>query len=473
MFTLGLVFLSFGMSNLFGQIPNHSFEFWETIPYYENVEPYATSNFGSYVNTGVPNITQVPGVTGSAVRMETVQGVLGDTLIGSLVSGNIFTQNFEGGSPYNDTPDSIGGYFRYDIPAGDSALIFVIFNNDLVSFQVAVGGGTIGGVQPDFTYISFPISEFSLAPDSVSVLITSGNIFNAPAPGGWIEIDDLKFINVDDQLPNCNFEEWNEVADEKPFNWSAANILPVLLGQAPPMTKTSDASDGNFALRLETVQTTFFASIDTLGIFSTGVFNPASGDFEGGNVAFLSNSDNIEFNFQYKYLPVSDNVGLVNLLFTDSLENEILDTIYEIPPATEYTTINYGVNLPVEADFVQITFASSDYREESYFVEVGDVLFVDALGFAVTVNTDDLIFSDILKTYPNPVNDLLTINTGGISSVLNYITFYDLNGRAVLRKRVGATTSKLQLDVSSLSSGMYFYVLMTEEGEYSGKVIKE
>jgi hypothetical protein len=72
-----------------------------------------------------------------------------------------------------------------------------------------------------------------------------------------------------------------------------------------------------------------------------------------------------------------------------------------------------------------------------------------------------------VKLYPNPVNDLLTIETNA-----NYfsVTLYDVTGRAVM-----TVINETQLDVSGLNSGIYIADVRDANGVslYSGKLIKE
>ncbi|MBK6526363.1 MAG: T9SS type A sorting domain-containing protein [Crocinitomicaceae bacterium] len=72
-----------------------------------------------------------------------------------------------------------------------------------------------------------------------------------------------------------------------------------------------------------------------------------------------------------------------------------------------------------------------------------------------------------VKVYPNPVNELLTIEAN-----VSYfsVTLYDVSGRAVM-----TSINETQLDVSGLNSGIYIADFRDANGVslYSGKLIKE
>ena len=80
-------------------------------------------------------------------------------------------------------------------------------------------------------------------------------------------------------------------------------------------------------------------------------------------------------------------------------------------------------------------------------------------GSALSVIDETLIDVSI---YPNPVENELTIKTS--ADVINKIaTVFDINGKRVLNTKIKSTT----IDVSSLTSGVYFLRLESE-----GKIIK-
>jgi len=92
-----------------------------------------------------------------------------------------------------------------------------------------------------------------------------------------------------------------------------------------------------------------------------------------------------------------------------------------------------------------------------------------------TVNvTSSLSVNDVakkdsnLKIYPNPVSDVLNIDS---ASKIKSVKIYDLSGKNVLTEVVN--TNKPTLNVSSLISGTYVITAESETGLQSAKIIKK
>ena len=89
---------------------------------------------------------------------------------------------------------------------------------------------------------------------------------------------------------------------------------------------------------------------------------------------------------------------------------------------------------------------------------------IDALAAVNAVGDDGVeeIDNEEVVIYPNPVDDIVMIETHGRASLQNVI-IYDVNGRKVL------STSESQIDISNLPNGIYFIKL----GEKISKLVIE
>jgi hypothetical protein len=77
-----------------------------------------------------------------------------------------------------------------------------------------------------------------------------------------------------------------------------------------------------------------------------------------------------------------------------------------------------------------------------------------------------------MSIYPNPADAILNINLG--DQKINEIEIMDVEGKCVLRKDVEGISSAYQLDVSTLSPGLYFAVEESTSGmRYSSRFLKE
>jgi hypothetical protein len=73
-----------------------------------------------------------------------------------------------------------------------------------------------------------------------------------------------------------------------------------------------------------------------------------------------------------------------------------------------------------------------------------------------------------INLYPNPVNDVLNINS---TYALNNISISDINGRVVRNTSLNGTEA--QINIADLASGVYLLKVVTSEGTVTKKVVKE
>ncbi len=180
---------SFGQSG----VNNLDFENWST----NALMNPAPAGFEA-THLGSENTTD-PQNGGSALKITTsYNSTLGDTLgisaIGSFVNGF--------GAPYSKRPDSIGGYIRYNIPAGDTGVIYCqLTKYDAPTDSTHVVGtaatflppGSIGtwtNVKIGFSY------DTCLTPDTIQFIMgaEANSIFGIgnSSTGGVLEADNFK-----------------------------------------------------------------------------------------------------------------------------------------------------------------------------------------------------------------------------------------------------------------------------------------
>ncbi|MNE08748.1 hypothetical protein D3C80_1014060 [compost metagenome] len=91
---------------------------------------------------------------------------------------------------------------------------------------------------------------------------------------------------------------------------------------------------------------------------------------------------------------------------------------------------------------------------------------------AVTVQLNALATPDFVltnfKSYPNPVKNNLTIQN---TSTIDEITLYSITGETVLTKKI--KTLRSEIDLSALSSGIYFLKVKSEGEEKTVRIVKE
>jgi hypothetical protein len=85
-----------------------------------------------------------------------------------------------------------------------------------------------------------------------------------------------------------------------------------------------------------------------------------------------------------------------------------------------------------------------------------------------TLSTEDF-FANNLKIYPNPTKDIINLSTS--TTLINTVSVTDLNGRIVKSFNLSGI-SQTELNVSDLTSGMYFVSVETDLGKGTTKIVK-
>ena len=112
---------------------------------------------------------------------------------------------------------------------------------------------------------------------------------------------------------------------------------------------------------------------------------------------------------------------------------------------------------------IDTTFDIDDYTFEISIT--GNALIATVV--AIPSGISDIEIASI-QLYPNPVKDVLTIESGELT--INNISIHDISGRAV---ETWTAASLQTINVSSLPQGVYFLKIETYKGVVTKKFIKE
>ncbi|MEI6297729.1 MAG: T9SS type A sorting domain-containing protein, partial [bacterium] len=91
----------------------------------------------------------------------------------------------------------------------------------------------------------------------------------------------------------------------------------------------------------------------------------------------------------------------------------------------------------------------------------------DACGIT---SVEKLVPESSLTIYPNPASNSITIEAPATSSQ-SQLSIKDVNGQVLIARQI--TESKTQVDISNLSSGVYFVWLACEKTVQVGKFVKQ
>lgn len=95
----------------------------------------------------------------------------------------------------------------------------------------------------------------------------------------------------------------------------------------------------------------------------------------------------------------------------------------------------------------------------------GESAYLIALHSETSLSIENFTNSNIVSLYPNPVKDILNIDI--LDNTISSIKVYDLQGKLILED------TNTTINVNHLSNGIYIVKVVTEEGEFTKKFIKE
>ena len=454
------------------QIQNGGFESWTIQNLFNEPDGFYTSNMQALMMNANANVTkEIDSYHGTyAVKMETVLAG-NDTIGGMLLIGTPGNQTINGGVPYAGTPDSISVWAKYDIQVNDTAFFIIAFKNsgNMIAQAVTIFHGT----QSTYQRFVIPTNLSSLyPPDSLVAIITSSKMDAPRMPGSYLIIDSISFLHSSEVFPNGDFENWTDVSSEELDNWNTSNYAGVGLAQ-DAVTKSIDSYDENYAVRIETVQTTWGG---VTGFITNGVFGnngpeggmpvSANPDKVSGYYKYIPNGTDTAYAgvFSFKYDPVGDSTIMLSAM------------VYPLVAASSYTyfEIPLSYNLLPVADTVNIFFIANDMQTST---TLGSVLFLDSLcisyhSIPVGVEPINNASQRVISVFPNPTDENLNImlsqNQKGLIAKI-----YNVNGEIV--KEIVIDRALTTINVNNLSKGLYMYRITDAKDCLmdNGKFIKE
>lgn len=251
-------------------------------------------------------------------------------------------------------------------------------------------------------------------------------------------------------LPNSGFENWTGV---EPDNWFTNNAH----GLCEPVTKSTDAHSGNFAVRGEVLHCDAVDYAPNLGTPSGSLFA----------VAQLYYS----FNFFFKYHKVNNDVTIISvLLSTASGYPTGYGDAKITSSATTYTPISIpihylpGDSIPAEMAIVigiqdTVTFTSSP---GSYFI-------FDDFSLGGFIGIDELYSEENVHIFDNPSDDFISFSLPE-KNPSNAISLSDVTGKQFVAP-FHSENSFNRIPTADLANGIYFLSIMSEKNVRIKKVI--
>nr|MBC7612338.1 T9SS type A sorting domain-containing protein [Pseudopedobacter sp.] len=439
-------------------IPNGNFETWTSIPY-DEPNGWITSN-SEVLRFNEVNVTKVPGVTGSAIKIQTKAFGI-DTMGGFFTNtGGGDPTSGEGGVPYNQKPQTFSGKYMANMVGNDSAIILVIFKKN--GTLLGQNFFTLGGKnQTTFSTFTFTVTPIGI-PDSVILAFASSNLETNKniSNGSSIVFDDFSFagIGVNKPIPNGNFELWSTFAKDIPAGWNELSGM---------VNKDTSRYKGQYAIKLSSIDHgKGFVEVTSL---TTG--DPFQQGSPTGGKPFSNKTDTICG--YYKFFSSTGDSALFAYTVSKNGNPAGGEALY-LKPVSAYTYFEIPINLFAAPDLMRIDVQSLAYP---FSDDAKGTLYLDNIQLKSAPLSSGLITSDARNLkhnfYPNPVSNILNINTGMLQNEIGSVSVFDLTGTLILND-YSTNGSSLIINTASLVSGVYFYIIVTESGTVlRNKFIKE
>lgn len=380
--------------SIHAQVTNGGFEDWTDVPTFDHpvLTPaeFFSSNDEAFYDTGLTAVTEVAGVEGSAMRIETMdyegELVAGFGITGTPPAGDDLV--FTGGFPFTDM--GVTGFtvdVRYNIGLTSPGFVIVQFLNN----GVPVSGGTddsgtyiapLFGNQSNFTEWTYTFQDpLTQVPDECVVAFACNDVINETGfAGNFLEVDNFSFTGTSEVFPGGDFNTWEPASDDVfPDTWST--YLPPNYG----FFDQSDMSyDGDHAIALNSVELPeeTVQSLIYLGELGDEGLVPTASITDGAYA--------LEFYYQYE-VEQADSATVIMVVSEElnPLPEETGFLFTRLAPASEWTqgTIDFSEIMPNANYFGLIFMSGMGFDEVSI---PGSTLLLDGVQF---VTGDDCEFT--------------------------------------------------------------------------------
>jgi hypothetical protein len=468
-----LSFLTISVSN-YAQvsIPNGNFENWTTATYEEPTYYPMNSNREAFFRCQAPfNVTKSTNAYHGNYALQLTTEVATDTCFGFIAdpTGGGDPSTWTGGMAFNQKPAGIRGYYKYNVPAGDSAGILVVCR--LGGSNIGMYMYKLGGLHSSYTLFNETFAPaLPATPDSIIIAIVSSNVFaNVAFAGSSLTLDSLSFTGVTAQPAQMNgdFELWQTQNIDLPNLWNINS------DHGDGVFRTTDRVAGSYALEMQTFPG------DNNGVPRANAGGVTNGHWNNscncqtGGFPFSNMVDTLAF--YYKYVPTHPNDSAPIYLNFRSGGNPTFMEAINLHPSPTYQYVEYPFNLFSAPDTVIITAQSSNWAD-SALSYIGADLKIDEMHFKsqpLATGMFDKMRSNDVNFYPNPFKTTGIIqispdmNTSGMEVII-----YDALGNTI--KDLKTTEHKIYIDRNDIKNGIYFYELRNGGGIIkSGKIVIE
>lgn len=200
----------------------------------------------------------------------------------------------------------------------------------------------------------------------------------------------------------------------------------------------------------------------TRKIIAGFTFNPETKVLAGTG----TNSSAVNLNDNNTDLVLADNQWIKVVYFINYETNMVT---YKVPSLNISVSISVNLTslIPVRTDFVTSGLPENTLASIVKY----DNFTVDAIKEETTAHVNELVNKKI-NIYPNPVGEMLLIETNDLKSIQKAV-INDVSGKRIKEVVFDNFKETMQLDVSDLAQGVYLMQFYTNEGIAIKKIIKK
>lgn len=386
-----------------------------------------------------------------SLRLQTVLTPSNDTLFGYFANGD--PDSGEGGTPTSlFGVDSIIGYYKCDVPVGDTALFLCMAKQS----GILTGGGLYPFTGTVSTWTRFSFYVGSPMADSVLIAAASSNAMQQfGIPGSFLMLDNiqLKYSTNMEPIPNYDFELWTDIVFEDLDEWRTSNEWTGGSGISP-IVKTLDAQSGMYAVQLTTMYIPQWG--DTLnGIITNGYWTQNG---IGGGMPYTDTPTGIEF--YVKYMPAGADTAFASFQFYKNGAPIAWNGSPFYGIISNYYHFSQVVTLPETPDTLMIAFSAGE--------NPGSELKIDNINLMFPVAVEDCYTIEEVVAFPVPAKDQLNFKINLSKDNNIELCIIDLSGRKLISKSYSETQgeNRISVDISELAQGTYIYNIIIGDKTY-------
>ncbi|MEA4841385.1 MAG: T9SS type A sorting domain-containing protein [Bacteroidales bacterium] len=386
------------------EVVNGGFEDWNSINYeYPENYPYNSNAESVSRNKPCANLFKTNDAYHGNYAVKLVTTSSNDEVtFGNFLNANPNDDDpstWAGGIPISEKPIGIKGHFKYNVEAGDTALVIVTFSK--AGHNIGSYFLPLSGVHNTYTPFELTFSPaLTETPDSMILgFASSWAIKEVGLAGSELFIDSVALTGVSAQpgLLNGDFETWANVSVETPQNWNVQNDKKI-----DACRKTSDAAVGNFAVELET----YLEEKDGVmranpSHITKGYWNDNTGKWDGG---IPYNSKQNILSFYYKYAPKqpTDSAQIWLQFKRDGQQGYGYQNIY-LKASNDYQKMEVPLNIPtgILPPNEVIIGVLSNLWSDTLTSDAGSILKIDEIKFVEGQGGGDEPNNDVPEVVPN------------------------------------------------------------------------